>query len=97
MYRVREGGDTEGAGHSFGFSKYLTSIGNICPNYSQIIARLKGLNAFFDIANSNPFRALSVDRMHSGSHGLGGKHIWPEIQEYIGACGRGSMREVDKW
>jgi len=34
--------------------------------------------------------------MHSGSHGLGGKHIWPAIQEYIEACGRESMKEVDK-
>jgi hypothetical protein len=65
--------------------------------HCQFVARLKGLNVFFDITNSDPFRALLVDRMHSGSHGLGGKHIWLEIQGYIEACGRGSMREVDKW
>lgn len=57
---------------------------------------MKGINAFFDIENSDPFKALSVDRMHSCSHGLGGKHIWPVLQECIEARGREHMKEIDK-
>jgi hypothetical protein len=57
---------------------------------------LKGINAFFDIGNSDPFKALSIDRMHTCSHGLGGKHIWPVLQEYIEACGRENMKAIDE-
>jgi len=45
----------------------------------------KGLNVFFNIENSDSFKALSFDRMHNMSHCLGGKHIWPEIQDYVEA------------
>jgi len=61
-----------------------------------LLTDLKGLNAFFDLANSDPFKALSVDRMHSSAHGLGGKHIWPVIQEYIEKCGREHMKAIDE-
>jgi len=60
------------------------------------VVGLKDLNAFFDLANSDPFKAISVNRMHSSAHGLGGKHIWPVIQEYIEECGRGHMKAVDE-
>lgn len=53
-------------------------------------------NAFWDIANSDPHEAISIDRMHWGSHGLGGKHIWPQIQKHVEDCGRRMMKEVDK-
>jgi hypothetical protein len=57
---------------------------------------MKGSNAFFDIANSDPYEALSIDRMHNNAHGLGGKHIWPEIQEYIQECGHDYMKKFDQ-
>ncbi|KAF8227364.1 hypothetical protein L208DRAFT_1297238 [Tricholoma matsutake] len=52
-------------------------------------------NVIWDIANSDPYKAISVDRMHWGSHGLGGKHIWPEIK-YLEDCRCGVMKDVDK-
>ena len=33
--------------------------------------------------------------MHSYSHGLGGKHIWPVLQKYIAEQRRSAMKEVD--
>jgi hypothetical protein len=45
---------------------------------------------------SDPFKAISWDRMHSYAHGLGGKHIWPIIEKYITDDGRGAIRRVDE-
>src|SRR5882757_8716490 len=46
------------------------SVSLIVPLTVTILISLKGLNAFFDIENSDPFKALSFDRMHNTSHGL---------------------------
>jgi hypothetical protein len=45
---------------------------------------------------SDPFKAISWDRMHSYAHGLGGKHIWPLIENYITGDGRGAIKQVDE-
>jgi ligand-binding SRPBCC domain-containing protein len=53
------------------------------------------MNAFWDVQFSDPFRALSWDRMHNYAHGLGGKHLWPILQQYINAQGRSKAQLVD--
>ncbi|TFK32476.1 hypothetical protein BDQ12DRAFT_773340 [Crucibulum laeve] len=40
-------------------------------------------NAFWEIAHSDPHATISWDWLHSHSAGLGGKHLWPELQEYL--------------
>jgi hypothetical protein len=45
---------------------------------------------------SDPFKAISWDRMHSYAHGLGGKHIWPIIEKYILGDGREAVKQVDE-
>ena len=32
---------------------------------------------------SDPYQAISWDGMHAHDHGLGGKHLWPALQNYI--------------
>lgn len=52
-------------------------------------------SAFFEIANSSPFRALSWDHMHNNAHGLDGKHFTPSLQKYISTLGRAALSMVD--
>jgi len=52
-------------------------------------------NAFWGLEYSDPFKALTFDRMHNNSHGLGGKHLWPVLVKYIEECGRPAIKEVD--
>jgi hypothetical protein len=53
-------------------------------------------NAFWDIKNSDPFKALSWDHMHNYAHGLGGKHLWPLVEKYLQDLGRTNAHTVDK-
>lgn len=52
-------------------------------------------NVFWEIANSDPFRALSFDRLHAHQSGLFGKHLWSELQDRIKEGGRQVIKEVD--
>lgn len=52
-------------------------------------------NAFWSVQFSDPHQALAWDHMHNYSHGLGGKHIWPEIQFHVEALGRKALKTVD--
>ncbi|KAF6754610.1 hypothetical protein DFP72DRAFT_898326 [Ephemerocybe angulata] len=42
-------------------------------------------SAFGTIANSDPFAALSFDRLHSYHNGLGGKHLWGQLLAHVKA------------
>lgn len=44
---------------------------------------------------SDPYQALSWDGMHAHDHGLGGKHLWPALQNYIKQYGRAGPAKVD--
>lgn len=44
---------------------------------------------------SDPYRALSWDGMHAHDHGLGGKHLWPVLQNFIKQHGRDGSAKVD--
>lgn len=46
--------------------------------------------------HSDPHLALTFDRMHNNSHGLGGKHLWPLLSTYIERLGCNIMALVDK-
>lgn len=52
-------------------------------------------NTFWDIKYCDPYQALSFDHMHSNSHGLGGKHLWPEVQLHVTRLGRSALVTVD--
>jgi hypothetical protein len=47
------------------------------------------------VANADPHRALSYDRLHSSNSGLGGHHLWDEIKKIIKIYGRQAMKQVD--
>ncbi|TFK39111.1 hypothetical protein BDQ12DRAFT_698231 [Crucibulum laeve] len=57
------------------------------PTVHEEIMKEAGLqfvkNAFWEIHFSDPHKALSWDRMHSYPHGLGGKHLFPELQSFL--------------
>jgi len=44
---------------------------------------------------SGPHRAISWDGMHAHDHGLGGKHLWPALQQYIKTYKRVGPAQVD--
>ena len=44
---------------------------------------------------SDPYQAISWDGMHAHDHGLGGKHLWPVLQQYIKQYGRAGLAKVD--
>ena len=52
-------------------------------------------NVFWTVQFSDPHQVLSWDHMHNYAHGLGGKHIWPEIQRHIEALGCEALKWVD--
>ncbi|PPQ82862.1 hypothetical protein CVT24_008300 [Panaeolus cyanescens] len=57
---------------------------------------LRGIeNAFWTVAFSDPFKALSWDRMHNYALGLGGKHIYPLISKYIKTVSKDAANTVD--
>jgi len=47
------------------------------------------------VSNSDPYLALSWDGMHAHDLGLGGKHLWPTLQNYIKQLGRESAFQID--
>ncbi|EPS99113.1 hypothetical protein FOMPIDRAFT_12620, partial [Fomitopsis schrenkii] len=53
-------------------------------------------NVFFRILNSDPFKAISWDRLHAFALGIFGAHIWPEIVILIKDLDRQQFTEVDQ-
>lgn len=48
------------------------------------------------VANSDPHKILSFDRMHNDSHGLGGKHLFPSVILYLKTTGRQALAQLDQ-
>ena len=49
---------------------------------------------FWTVNFSDPHAASSFDLMHNNAHGIGGKHIWPELQRHINnLCASGEAIE----
>jgi hypothetical protein len=44
---------------------------------------------------SDPHQAVGFDEMHSNDHGLGGKHLFPEIKHQIQLLGHRSVEMAD--
>ncbi|KDQ51821.1 hypothetical protein JAAARDRAFT_62330 [Jaapia argillacea MUCL 33604] len=65
----------------------------------EILLKKYGLqqisNVFWRVKNSNPYRALSFDRLHAYHGGLWGDHLWPEIQKQIESLRRAAMKKLD--
>jgi hypothetical protein len=52
-------------------------------------------NAFFELGYSDPYLALSFDRMHFNHGGLWGDHLWPELKLHVKALGRQAEKQLD--
>ncbi|TFY65027.1 hypothetical protein EVJ58_g2245 [Rhodofomes roseus] len=53
-------------------------------------------NVFWKLLNTNPYRALSFDKLHAYDSGLLGDHIWPETVSLVTASGRWAIAKVDE-
>ncbi|THH28010.1 hypothetical protein EUX98_g6168 [Antrodiella citrinella] len=53
-------------------------------------------NKLMKIANSDPHRALSFDRLHAYNDGLFGHHLFPEWKGHLDKLGRDAQDIVDK-
>ncbi|KAH9844247.1 uncharacterized protein C8Q71DRAFT_826723 [Rhodofomes roseus] len=53
-------------------------------------------NVFWKLLNTNPYRALSFDKLHAYDSGLLGDHIWPETVSLVTALGRWAIAKVDE-
>lgn len=52
-------------------------------------------NAFYQMTYSDPYDALSFDRLHTNHGGLFGDHLWPQIKKSIESLGRQAATQVD--
>ncbi|KAG1783951.1 hypothetical protein EV702DRAFT_1175911 [Suillus placidus] len=52
-------------------------------------------NAFWAVAFTCVYRALSHDRCHFNHGRLWSRHLWVELQKYLVSLGRGKVSEVD--
>ncbi|KAN0127630.1 hypothetical protein V8E53_014549 [Lactarius tabidus] len=53
-------------------------------------------NVFWLVANSDPHRALSFDRLHSNNTGLFGYHLWEKFKVTVNRNGRNDAAKVDQ-
>ncbi|KAI5992667.1 hypothetical protein EDD15DRAFT_2388187 [Pisolithus albus] len=53
-------------------------------------------NAFFIVANTDVYRALSWDRLHANFVGKFGDHLWPELLRILDKGGRQVAARVEK-
>ncbi|KAG1907618.1 uncharacterized protein F5891DRAFT_938880, partial [Suillus fuscotomentosus] len=53
-------------------------------------------SAFWAVAFTCVFCALSHDRCHFNHGGLWSRHLWVELQKYLGILGREALSQVDK-
>ncbi|EPQ59138.1 hypothetical protein GLOTRDRAFT_103193 [Gloeophyllum trabeum ATCC 11539] len=53
-------------------------------------------NVFWKICLSDPYLALCFDRLHAYHGGLFGRHIWPQLKEYVEDLGRTAGDKLDK-
>ena len=52
-------------------------------------------NAFMTVHFSDLYQAISWNGMHAHDHGLGGKHLWPVLQQYIKQYGQAGLAKID--
>ncbi|KAL1660152.1 hypothetical protein GGF50DRAFT_63773, partial [Schizophyllum commune] len=54
-----------------------------------------GQDAFWYLANSDPYEALSYDTLHSAASGLFAHHIWKLVKQHIELLGRDAVAQMD--
>ncbi|KAF8211914.1 hypothetical protein K438DRAFT_1805609 [Mycena galopus ATCC 62051] len=59
-------------------------------------------NAFWSLAGSDPYDAISYETLHADDTGKWGKHLWPLLQEVLTATGHkgmitANMAKVPRW
>ena len=52
-------------------------------------------NVFWKFLHSDPYQALSFDRLHASHLGLFKSHIWKALKKELEAAGRLALKEVD--
>ncbi|KAL1745630.1 hypothetical protein HDZ31DRAFT_35978 [Schizophyllum fasciatum] len=58
---------------------------------------LRGItNAFWGLANSDPYAALSYDTLHSAASGVFAHHLWGQLKRHIELLGRSAIAKVDE-
>lgn len=94
--------DANSMDHKKDGENLLKSVGlrgidaSIFPSSKIRIVTLNLLqNVFWHIENSDPFRALSFDRLHFNHGGLVSDHFWPEVQKRVSDIGRPAKKQVD--
>lgn len=48
------------------------------------------------MANSDPYKALSFDKLHTLDAGLFGQHMWSLLKAYVDSVGNKAPIQVDK-
>ncbi|KAH9001527.1 hypothetical protein EDB92DRAFT_1788816 [Lactarius akahatsu] len=52
-------------------------------------------NVFWQLQHTDPYRALSFDRLHSNNTGVFGYHLWEVFKEHVEGYGRQAVAQVD--
>ena len=52
-------------------------------------------SVFWDLGNSDPYRALSFDRLHSNNLGMFKDHLWMTAKQMVKAKGRLALGKVE--
>ncbi len=52
-------------------------------------------NAFLELDNSDPYKALSFDRLHAFHSGLFGHHLWTVFKELVSKISNNAIAAVD--
>ncbi|KAH9885840.1 hypothetical protein C8Q73DRAFT_659190, partial [Cubamyces lactineus] len=52
-------------------------------------------NAFLELAHSDPYKALSFDRLHAFHSGLFGHHLWPEFKKHVEKISHDAVKQID--
>jgi hypothetical protein len=52
-------------------------------------------NVFWKFNNSDPYQALSFDRLHTFPGGLFRGHLWKYLQAYVEALGRAAAADIN--
>ena len=68
----------------------------LCSHHSHFILLLTTpKNVFWKVDNSDPYDALSFDRLHTNPGGLFRHHLWPRLQAHIKALEREVSADIN--
>jgi len=52
-------------------------------------------SVFWSLGNSDPYKALSFDRLHTNNLGMFGDHLWKVMKQIVKAMGRLALGIVE--